>query len=87
MRGLADVCAHILMSLALTAQIARGGKEVRQSDVQGRVQGRELPRQIRRKIGKALTLQYKTVDLACLPLYIALSRLHPRAVVHGRAPI
>ena len=44
MRAWQMYVAHILLFLAFTAQIARAAQEIRQSDVQGRVQRRQLPR-------------------------------------------
>ena len=69
--------AHILLFLAFTAQIARAARKWDNPMYKDEFNVANFLAHPDELIGKALTLQYKPVDLDVLPLYIALIAASP----------
>jgi len=69
--------AHILLFLAFTAQIARAARKWDNPMYKDEFNVANFLAHPDELIGKALTLQYKPVDLDVLPLYIALVAASP----------
>jgi hypothetical protein len=72
--------AHILLFLAFTAQIARAARKWDNPMYKDEFNVANFLAHPDELIGKALTLQYKPVDLDVLPLYIALVLVSPFVV-------
>jgi hypothetical protein len=72
--------AHILLFLAFTAQIARAARKWDNPMYKDEFNVANFLAHPDELIGKALTLQYKPVDLDVLPLYIALVAVSPFVV-------
>jgi len=72
--------AHILLFLAFTAQIARAARKWDNPMYKDEFNVANFLNHPDELIGKALTLQYKPVDLDVLPLYIALVVVSPFVV-------
>src|ERR1700758_4381223 len=72
--------AHILLFLAFTAQIARTARKWDNPMYKDEFNVANFLAHPDELIGKALTLQYKPVDLDVLPLYIALVAVAPFVV-------
>ena len=72
--------AHILLFLAFTAQIARAARKWDNPMYKDEFNVANFLAHPDELIGKALTLQYKPVDLDVLPLYIALVAVAPFVV-------
>ncbi len=72
--------AHILLFLAFTAQIARAARKFDNPMYKDEFNVANFLAHPDELIGKALTLQYKPVDLDVLPLYIALVAASPFVV-------
>ncbi len=77
MRAWQMYVAHILLFLAFTAQIARAARKFDNPMYKDEFNVANFLANPDEMIGKALTLQYKPVDLDVLPLYIALIAASP----------
>jgi hypothetical protein len=80
MRAWQMYVAHILLFLTFTAQIARTARKWDNPMYKDEFNVANFLNHPDELIGKALTLQYKPVDLDVLPLYIALVAISPFVV-------